>query len=343
MEKLKGSLWEYGQHQPLLCSAAFGIVRLLQPEWENIEANTCENFGMSSRLHFETWDVFTDRRFAGNQLAVVFGADALTNEMMQSVTREFGYSETVFLLDPQRADCDVRLRIFTPGGELPFAGHPTVGAATALARRDHLDGNLALELIAGRFPVQVAGDGSLRRAEFENPNLPYFSAEGPDAALVESAVGLPAGSVATRSQRPRRCGAGIEFVYAAAPLEAVRNARANMAVWDALALDDACGVLLYAPAAEESPADWHVRMFGPHIGVAEDPATGSAAAGLPAQLLAAGMLEDGDHACLIEQGIEMGRPSRIDVRFQLKQSAFQSLNVGGQAILVSSGEMRCRI
>jgi len=299
---------------------------------------------MRSSLRFETWDVFTDRRFAGNQLAVVFGADALSAGTMQSITREFGYSETVFLLEPESADCDTRLRIFTPAGELPFAGHPTVGAAAAIARHGGLSGRLALQLAAGRFPVQVAGDGDVWHAEFENPNLPRVVAEGPDAAHVERALTLPAGSVATGPERPRRCGAGIDFVYAAAALDSVHNARLNTAAWASLALGDACGVLLYAAAARESPAEesppeWHVRMFGPHIGVAEDPATGSAAAGMPAQLLAAGRLEDGDHGWRLEQGIEMGRPSRIEVRFQLREAAFRSLHVGGQAVRVSSGEL----
>ena len=294
---------------------------------------------MHSSLRFETWDVFTDHRFAGNQLAVVFGAEALSAGTMQSITREFGYSETVFLLEPESADCDARLRIFTPAGELPFAGHPTVGAAAAIARRGNLSGKLALQLAAGRFPVQVAGDGDVWHAEFENPNLPRVVAEGPDAAHVEKALTLPEGSVATGPERARRCGAGIDFVYAAAALDTVRNARLNTAAWASLALGDACGVLLYAAAAKESPADWHVRMFGPHIGVAEDPATGSAAAGLPAQLLAAGKLEDGDHGWRLEQGMEMGRPSRIEVRFQLREAAFRSLYVGGQAVRVSSGAL----
>ena len=294
---------------------------------------------MNNTIPFETWDVFTDRRFAGNQLAVIFGADALTAGAMQSITREFGYSETVFLLDPESTGFDARLRIFTPGGELPFAGHPTVGAAVAIARRRDLEGKLVLELAAGRFPVQVTGDGDVWHAEFENPNLPYCAGEGPAATLVETALGLSVASVVTGPRRPRRCGAGIDFVYAAAPLEAVRNARLNTAAWEALALGDACGVLLYAPTARESPADWHVRMFGPHIGVAEDPATGSAAAGLPAHLLAAGDLVDGGHDWRIEQGVEMGRPAEISVRFELRESVFQSLHVGGHAVLVGSGEI----
>lgn len=297
---------------------------------------------MTDKLRFETWDVFTDRRFAGNQLAVVFGADALTGEAMQAIAREFNYSESVFICEPDDDGFDARLRIFTPGGELPFAGHPTVGAAAAIARDRDLSGELALQLPAGRFPVRASGRAEVWRAEFENPNLPRVAGEGPAAGLVETALGLPAGSVDAGRERPRRCGAGIDFIYASAPLGVVRGARLNTAAWEALGLGDACGVLLYAPAEPDSGADWHVRMFGPHIGVAEDPATGSAAAGLPAQLSAAGGLVDGSHDWQVEQGIEMGRPSRIRVRFEFDEGAFRSVRVGGQAVAVSSGEIHWR-
>jgi len=295
---------------------------------------------MSSTLRFETWDVFTGRRYAGNQLAVIFGADVLSDDAMLKITREFNYSESVFLLTPRAGDCIARLRIFTPGGELPFAGHPTVGAAAAIARQRDLSGAMVLELPAGRFPVRVGGHGDVRRAEFDNPNLPAVRANGPEAARVEAALALPEGSVDAGPHAPRRCGAGIDFFYAAAPLEAVREARLNTAAWETLGLGDACGVLLYAPAAPGSGADWHVRMFGPHIGVAEDPATGSAAAGLPAQLMAAGALSNGSYDWTVEQGVEMGRPSTISVRFEIQQGRFESLTIGGEAVAVCAGEVR---
>ena len=270
---------------------------------------------------------------------MIFGADALSKESMQAITREFNYSESVFVLEPGGDDCDAGLRIFTPGGELPFAGHPTVGAAAAIARSRHLDGELVLQLPAGQFPVRASGQGEVWRAEFENPNLPRVAGDGPDAGLIENALGLPAGSVEAGDACPRRCGAGIDFIYAAAPLEDVQAARLNTAAWDALGVGDACGVLLYAAAAQGSVADWHVRMFGPHIGVAEDPATGSAAAGLPAQLMAAGALADRSYDWTVAQGIEMGRPSRIRVRFEVRNGAFESLVIGGNAIAVTTGEV----
>ena len=296
---------------------------------------------MTETLDVETWDVFTDRRFAGNPLAVIFDADALDAASMLAITREFDYSESVFVLVPEQPDADARLRIFTPGGELPFAGHPTVGAACAIARRRDVAGALTLDLPAGRFPVEV-GDGDTGwHAEFANPNLPRVHSEGPATEAVEAALGLSEGSVDNAAQKPRRAGAGIDFVYAAASLAHVRRARLNTAAWEHLGLGDACGVLLYAPVDDgSSDATWHVRMFGPHIGVAEDPATGSAAAGLPAQLLAAGMLADGAHDWIVEQGVEMGRPSRIRVRFDVAGGAIESLHIGGHAVPVMAGRLQ---
>ena len=295
---------------------------------------------MSDSIEFETWDVFTDRRFAGNPLAVVFDADDLDSETMLAITREFDYSESVFVVAPASTDADARLRIFTPGGELPFAGHPTVGAACAIARRRRLGRNLLLELEAGRFPVTLGNVQSLPSAEFENPNRPAVVGIGPEPERIEAALGLPAGSVDSGAHRPRRVGAGIDFVYARAPLDAVRSARLDTAAWRALGIDDECGVLLYAPVDDgSSDADWHVRMFAPHIGVAEDPATGSAAAALPGQVLAAGDLEDGAYDWVVAQGVEIGRPSRIRVRFALTDGTITSLRVGGQAVPVMSGRL----
>lgn len=297
---------------------------------------------MERGLQFQTWDVFTERRFTGNPLAVVFDADALDDETMLSLTREFDYSESVFVLVAEREDADARLRIFTPGGELPFAGHPTVGAACAIARRRGSGGRLVLDLGAGRFPVDVEQGATAWRAEFENPNQPAVHADGPAPECIEAALGLPDGSVGAGAQRPRRAGAGIDFVYARAPLGAVRTARPNAAAWDELGIGDACGVLLYAPA-DEPGVTWHVRMFAPHIGVAEDPATGSAAAGLPAQLAAAGALSDGEHEWFVAQGIEMGRPSRIRVRFACAAGRVQRLRVGGAAVPVMAGRLAAEI
>lgn len=290
---------------------------------------------MPAKLEYETWDVFTDQRFAGNPLAVVFEADALSGVMMQRIAREFDYSESVFVLNSEKEGVDARVRIFTPTGELPFAGHPTVGVSCALARAWNRGGALLLELGAGRFPVRLNG-GDCAYAEFENPNRPKLQEEQFDAARIERALGLPEGSVARNEFAPRRAGAGIDFVYARVEPDALDAARLDTAAFDALGLEDACGVFAYA-TDDPARGQFNARMFAPHIGVPEDPATGSAAAGLPAHLLAAGALSDGRHEWTIEQGTKMGRSSRIFVRLTVDDGSPRAVRVGGHAVPVMRG------
>ncbi len=287
------------------------------------------------RLPYETWDVFTERRFAGNPLAVVFGADVLSTAAMQRVAREFDYSESVFVLEPSDDEIDARVRIFTPTGELPFAGHPTVGVACALARARGGGSALQLELAAGRFPIRLSHNGA-PYAEFQNPNRPRLLARTAEPARIEDALGLPRGSVADDAFRPRFAGAGIDFLYARVERKALDAARLDTSAWDALALDDACGVFAWS-SRDTARGAFSARMFAPHIGVPEDPATGSAAAGLPAHLIAAGALEDGRHEWTIEQGRVMGRPSRIFVRLTVHGGVPRALRVGGHAVPVMSG------
>jgi trans-2,3-dihydro-3-hydroxyanthranilate isomerase len=288
-------------------------------------------------FHFETWDVFTEQRFAGNPLAVVFEADALGDETMQQIAAEFDYSETVFLCRPESEEADARVRIFTPTGELPFAGHPTVGAACALARQRGPTGALLLELGAGRFPVRLTA-GEVAYAEFENPNPPRCIDAAPSVEDLERALSLPEGRLSRDAFSPCRGGAGIDFIYARTDAESLDAARVDFAAWDALSLDDACGVLLYAED-RPGPSTFEARMFAPHIGVLEDPATGSAAAGLPAHRLRAGALPDGHHEWIIEQGRLMGRPSRIYVRLTVAEGRCLRVRVGGHAVPFLRGEL----
>lgn len=294
---------------------------------------------MSRELDFDTWDVFTTARFAGNPLAVLFDADELDSSRMLQITREFDYSETVFVQAPQTAGHDARLRIFTPGGELPFAGHPVIGAACALARRRGADGPLRLELAAGSFAVETTGGADGWEAMFISPHLPRLTGAGPTPARIEAALQLSANDIAGGPAAPSRAGAGIEFVYARTTREALGRARLDPGAWEALELNDACGVVLYAWAARGRAHRVHARMFAPHIGVPEDPATGSAAAALPAHLAAAVPLADGRHRLSLAQGVEMGRPSRIEVEFRCRERRFVELRVRGAAVPVMRGRL----
>ena len=268
-------------------------------------------------IPFQTWDVFTKTRFFGNQLAVVFDAGGLSDAQMQTIAAEFNLAESVFISAPDDSAHTAKVRIFTPKYEMPFAGHPTVGASIAIATAGKLQGPLHLELKAGLFRIELSNDDGHIFAEFENPNLPSENHTAPNIGDIEAALSLPAGSVSSGDHRPRIIGAGVNFLYVHASLDHVRSARVNSAAFDALGLQEAVGVLLYAEGGDGDGVDFHVRMFAPGAGVAEDAATGSAAAALPGQLALAETLRDGEHHLTIEQGIEMGRPSIIKLRMDM--------------------------
>lgn len=288
---------------------------------------------------FETYDVFTETKFAGNPLAVVTDAQGLTTEDMQTITREFNLAETSFIFPPESPDNTARIRIFTPSYEMPFAGHPTVGTSVAIARARGLKGQISLELNAGLFPVEVDADGDRGFAEFQNPNLPKETGDAPAAELFEAALSLPSGTLERGAYKPRRVGAGVDFYYLRASLETVRAARLDSAAWQALGIDGVIGVYLYTEGGEAADAAYHARMFAPEAGVSEDPATGSAAAALPGHVALGGKLEDGTHEWVIEQGFEMGRPSRIRARIDVAGGAVSSVRIGGHAVLMQKGQL----
>lgn len=292
-----------------------------------------------ARFDYETLDVFTSRKFAGNPLAVVTDARGLSTADMLTITREFNYSETTFVLPPENPENTARVRIFTIGYEMPFAGRPTVGTSIALARARKLSGDLKIELNTGVFPVRVVLDRAVPYAEFLNPNLPKETGAATEPALIEAALSLPAGSVDRGAHRVRRVGAGANFYFAKASLDAVRKAKFNSAAFEAIDFTDMIGVLLYAEGGEATDATYHVRMFAPGAGIPEDPATGGAAAALPGQIALSQKLGDGTHRWVIEQGFELGRPSRIHATVETAGGAVKSVRIGGEAVFVMQGQL----
>ncbi len=288
---------------------------------------------------FETLDVFTDQKFMGNQLSVLMDARGLSAEEMQTITREFNLSETTFVLPPEDPANTARVRIFTLGYEMPFAGHPTVGTAIAIARARGIEGEIKLELNAGLFPVRIDFDSTTPFAEFQNPIVPKEAGAAPSAEMLEAALCLPAGAVDQDAHKPRLIDAGVEYIYACAPLNAVRSARIDSAAFSALKLESTVGVYLYADGGDADDASYHARMFAPDAGIPEDPATGSAAAAFPGQIALSEGLSDGVHRWVIEQGIEMGRPSRIHATVEMSGGAVASVRIGGNAVPVQKGQL----
>jgi trans-2,3-dihydro-3-hydroxyanthranilate isomerase len=291
------------------------------------------------RRHFVTLDVFTDKRFAGNPLAVVLDVEGLSTAVMQAIAREFNHPETVFVLPPTDPSHRARVRIFTPARELPFAGHPTVGTAVLLGRID--GGTAAREIVLeeGIGPVHCAVepiDAQRGRARFTLPQLPAEAGAAPDDAAIAAALGLKPGDIGFRSFRPSRWSAGLPATLVPiARLPAIADCRP-----DAGKLVAAFGdgpVYLFCGECVEPGHAFHARMFAPALGVPEDPATGSAAAAFAGLLAAHGGLGDGEHAIAIEQGYEMGRPSLIGLAVVIAAGKLVSASVGGDAVIVTEG------
>ena len=296
---------------------------------------------MSGTLDFRTLDVFTAERFRGNPLAVVLDAGGLETAAMQQIAAEFNLSETVFVTAVDAAAGRARVRIFTPRAELPFAGHPTVGTALLLAREGlgiaAADGvRLVLEEAAGEVPVAITLErGEPVRAQFVAPGEASF---GPalEPALVAPAFGLGRDDLAGIA--PRRAGVGVAFLMAELASLGGLGRAASVAQPDSLREAGlANGAYLYTRATDDGTI--RARMFAPLLGIAEDPATGAAAAALAALLAEVDPATDLDGAWRIVQGVEMGRRSVIDVTAEKRAGRLSQVTVAGAAVEVSSGRI----
>ena len=282
-----------------------------------------------STLAYEIVDVFTDRPFAGNPLAVVFGATALAGDQMQALAREFNLSETVFVL-PATGDATYRARIFTPEAELPFAGHPSVGAAVTAVRRGLAGpGRLVQECGAGLLPIEVTGNGA---ATLTGGTPTVGDEADPDPLL--SLVGLTAAD--HDAAAPRRAGCGLEFDFL--PVRRSALARTTGADPATAAKIGVSQISVFAWDADARSA--HARVFCPGVAVPEDPATGSAALGLGVWLVAAGWLPaDGTSSYTVHQGVEMGRPSVLECTVTAAAGRATVGTVSGHVVPIAKGEI----
>jgi trans-2,3-dihydro-3-hydroxyanthranilate isomerase len=290
---------------------------------------------------FLTCDVFTRERFGGNPLAVFPRAEGITAAQMQAIARELNLSETTFVLPPEHAAHTARVRIFTPGGELPFAGHPTVGTAYALALTGRVpltQATLVFEEGVGPVAVSVERDaaGAPLRCSLATPRGPArVPAPEPAAAECAALLGLATADV----QGSAECwSCGVPFlVVPLASVNALGRARLDSMRWHA-SLADTPSALVFVVA--RTGDHWRARMFAPGLGVPEDPATGGAAAAFAGWLAARGVQPSA--ATRVVQGVEMGRPSEIELAWTAAQDApghVLSVQVGGSAVLVSEGRL----
>jgi trans-2,3-dihydro-3-hydroxyanthranilate isomerase len=292
---------------------------------------------------YVTVDVFTDRRFGGNPLAVLTDARGLDTAAMQAVAAEFGYAETTFVLPPADPANTAAVRIFTPQRELPFAGHPNVGTAFVLATAGAAFGRpvgdeLVFEEAAGLVPVSVrAADGVATGATVTAPQpLQRFGTLDPEA--VAACVGLAAADIDMSTHRPLIASVGTPFAFAALrDSAAVSRCAPDPAQFHRhLAGTHGTGLHVYA---RSGAGGLHCRMFAPLAGVPEDPATGSAAAALAALLAELSPGPDGELAFDIRQGAEMGRPSRLYATVLRRGGRALQARVGGACVAVMEGRI----
>ncbi len=295
-------------------------------------------------MRFYTLDVFTDTLFGGNPLAVVFGAESLKADRMQAIAAEFNLSETAFVLPPMRRTSTRRVRIFTPRAELAFAGHPTIGTAWLLATLGECESGetvsrMVLEESVGDVEVTVEMSGAQPVAATMTVLVtPAELSFAHSATLLAPMLALEPGDFHPDYQ-PCVYSCGTPFVFVCLnSLDAVRRTRLRLDVWESLLASAEANMVFTFSFETESPhAQIHARMFAPSMGVAEDPATGGAVSAL-AGLLAA-RHEDGKREWVVEQGIEMGRPSRLVLQYECRSGQASPVRVGGTSVRVSEGTL----
>jgi trans-2,3-dihydro-3-hydroxyanthranilate isomerase len=298
------------------------------------------------KFSFHTVDVFTDRPFGGNPLAVVLDADALDSVSMQAIAREFGYAETTFVCQPQKSSHTARVRIFTPANEIPFAGHPNVGTAFVLASpsRETLQ-ELVFEETAGLVPVRVLRDpsGSVTGAELTAPEALTTGSSLPGATAA-ALLGLDEADIVGGRHDPIVASIGLPFlVVELRSRSALTRARPVIEALERyLPRPETDAIYLYTRdvAAADGEVDLSARMFAPWDGVAEDPATGSATGAAAALMLTRAQTPDGPTRLTFAQGIDMGRPSRLEVTVEMRDGQAAKVRVGGRCASVMSGTLQ---
>ena len=299
------------------------------------------------RYRFLTADVFTDQPFGGNQLAVFPDARGIPVQRLQDVAREFNLSETTFVY-PAADPANTRsVRIFTPGTELPFAGHPTVGTAHVLAAIGELplagaETRIVFEEQVGPVPVTIRShNGSPTFCQLSVAKLPEEGPTPPSRGDLALALGLDQSDLLDGEWAPRGWTCGVPYLFVALKDRgAVARARIRVDAWErALVGTWAPEIFIFSRDPERAGSDVRARMFAPGFGIGEDPATGSAAVALAGYLATRDARRDGTLRWVLEQGFEMKRPSILAIEADLAGGAITAVRVGGATVIVSEGTM----
>jgi trans-2,3-dihydro-3-hydroxyanthranilate isomerase len=293
------------------------------------------------KIQFYTCDVFTDKPFGGNQLAVFPDATAIPEDRLQAIAKEFNFSETTFVYPPADPVHTKRVRIFTPGGELPFAGHPTVGTAITLGiigdiKLTGTATKIIFEEGVGPVPVTInAVDGKPAFAQLTAAKLPEFTEHVPTPYTLAAMLTLTRGEIIDAQFPIQFVSVGYPFLFVAVKdRESLKRISVNLQVMEELQLKE---VYIFTADAEQSDFHFRARMFAPLLGITEDPATGSAAAAFAGYLAAKDPLQNGTLKWNVEQGFEMGRPSHLFIEADKKNGTTTAVRVGGNAVLMTEG------
>ncbi|MFM2400329.1 MAG: hypothetical protein RL341_2486 [Pseudomonadota bacterium] len=289
-----------------------------------------------------TCDVFTTTRFGGNQLAVVLDGQGLSAAQMQAIAREFNYSETTFVLPPKNPAHTAQVRIFTPSAEMPFAGHPTVGTAFALATLGIIGSDvtdIVFEENLGPVPVKIERSGGrVTRCTLTAPKNPYTVDFDLSHAGAAQLLGIAAPQLHTALPMAALSTGSELLIMPLQDRAALQACRLNTAAWDA-ASPATQHQQFYPCAIDPARSTAYVRMFAPAHGVLEDPATGSAAATFAGYLAQHIDTQDGEHAWTLIQGVEMGRPSELLLNYTRAGGLATNVRVSGAAVMVMQGEL----
>ena len=299
------------------------------------------------KFQFYTADIFTDKMFCGNPLAVFPEARGLGDARMLQIAREFNLSETVFVFPPESEANTRRLRIFTPAAELPFAGHPTIGAAYVLAAIGQIPlagetTSIVFEEGAGLVPVKIRTEnGKPVFAQLTAPLAPELGPPPPSRLALAEILSIQVADLMGGIMTPQAVSVGLPILFV--PLrdrDAVVRTEVRMDLWTAtLKQYWAPQIMVFAKDPVLPASDFHARVFVPGLSIPEDPATGAAAAALGGYLGAREPAAQGTFSYVVEQGFEMGRESFLHIEVDKSHGSVSAIRVGGHAVLVSNGEI----
>jgi trans-2,3-dihydro-3-hydroxyanthranilate isomerase len=303
------------------------------------------------KFQYYTCDVFTDKPFGGNQLAVFPDAVNIPEDLLQTIAREFNFSETTFVYPASNPTNTKKVRIFTPQNELPFAGHPTIGTAIVLATTGEItiggsaltptfqtEIRIILEEGVGPVPVTIrSSDGKPSFAQFTTAKLPEFDPHVPPVEQLAAMLTLPRTELVDSQFPVQFVSVGFPFLFIAVKnRESLKKIRVNTQLMEETNVKE---VFVFTEDAEQSGFHFRARMFAPLIGIPEDPATGSAGAAFAGYLAMKDPVISGTLKWNVEQGIEMGRSSFLYIEADKQEEKITAIRVGGHAVMMTEGSL----